>query len=283
MKVKGIVNKKVKHSQTLYKVKFKGDRPDEWKKADELDAELIQLFEDKRKAHREKKRARESGTQVAEEAAPPAKAARVKEEPKPKPDQPKSAEELKAAVVRVMAAADIDDLTKKKIRRLAESELGLAELSLDERKAEVNEAVDEYLAQQAQEAEAEAQPADDGEAGGDDSGSESESESSDSSSSEEEAEAAPVKKPLVTIKTKSGAEPPKQVAKLQADAMSGRKFEKDAELLEVDVLGNACSAEARTFSSGVRSHPLPLFTIPLPQLTCEAGFAEPRLVRGRED
>ena len=76
MKVKGIVNKKVKHSQTLYKVKFKGDRPDEWKKADELDAELIQLFEDKRKAHREKKRARESGTQVAEEAAPPAKAAR---------------------------------------------------------------------------------------------------------------------------------------------------------------------------------------------------------------
>ena len=75
--------------------------PDEWKKADELDAELIQLFEDKRKAHREKKRARESGTQVAEEAAPPAQAARVKEEPKPKPDQPKSAEELKAAVVRV--------------------------------------------------------------------------------------------------------------------------------------------------------------------------------------
>ena len=264
MKVKGIVNKKVKHSQTLYKVKFKGDRPDEWKKADELDAELIQLFEDKRKAHREKKRARESGTQVAEETAPPAKAARVKEEPKPKPDQPKSAEEVKAAVVRVMAAADIDDLTKKKIRRLAESELGLAELSLDERKAEVNEAVDEYLAQQAQEAEAEAQPADDGEAGGDGSASESESESSDSSSSEEEAEAAPVKKPLVTIKTKSGAEPPKQVAKLQADAMTGRKFEKDAELLEVDVLGNACSAEARTFSSGVRTHPPPPFTIPLP-------------------
>ena len=68
-----IVNKKVKRSQTLYKVKSQGE-PSEWKRADELNAALVQVFEAKWEKKLAKKRARESGT---DEAPRPAKAARA--------------------------------------------------------------------------------------------------------------------------------------------------------------------------------------------------------------
>ena len=117
-------------------------------------------------------------------------------------------------------------------------------MSLEDRKPEIGAATDAYVAEQQEEEETDQQ-----EAGGDD----SESESSADDSSEEEAQpAAPVKKPLITVKTKTGAEPPKSVAKLQANAMKVKHFEANAEPLTVDVMGNKVTGEARSFTSGNR-------------------------------
>ena len=83
-----------------------------------------------------------------------------------------------------------------------------------------------------------------------------ESEEEDSSSSDDEDEApakkdeAPAKKPVMTLATKSGAEAPKNLAKLQANAMKVSYFEANAEKLSVDVLGNIATGEARSFTSG---------------------------------
>jgi len=59
-----------------------------------------------------------------------------------------------------------------------------------------------------------------------------------------------VKKPKVIIKTRSGKDAPKMVAKTQASAMTAKKFLKLAETLEIDVFGNKLSAPARVYDSG---------------------------------
>ena len=127
----------------------------------------------------------------------------------------------------------------------------MEELSLEARKAEIGAATDAFVAQQHEEEEEEEEA--EGTAGGDDAGSDSDSDSdSDSSGDEAEPEVkkAPEKKPVMTIKTKSGAEAPKQVAKLQANAMKSKHFESQAQPLTVEVLGNIATGEARSFSSG---------------------------------
>jgi hypothetical protein len=122
-------------------------------------------------------------------------------------------------------------------------------MSLEARKPEIGAATDAYVEQQQDEEEKEGE-----EAGGDDTESESSAESSEEEEEEEEkaVHKAPVKKPVVTLKTKSGAEAPKGVAKLQEKAMKVKYFEANAEPLTVDVLGNVLSGEARSFSSGAK-------------------------------
>jgi hypothetical protein len=116
-------------------------------------------------------------------------------------------------------------------------------MSLEERKPEIGAATDAYVEQQPDEEEQEAE-----EAGGDG----TESESSAESSEEEVADKAPVKKPVVTLKTKTGAKAPNNVAKSQGNAMKVKYFDANADPLTVDVFGNIVSGEARKFSSGSR-------------------------------
>lgn len=121
-------------------------------------------------------------------------------------------------------------------------------MSLEARKPEIGAATDAYVAQQQEEEEE-----DDQQAGGDDTESES---GADSSEEEEESEVkkerAPVKKPALTVQTKSGASAPKNVTKVQENAMKAKYFEANAETLTVDVLGNVLTGEPRSFASGNR-------------------------------
>ena len=126
---------------------------------------------------------------------------------------------------------------------------GVPAMSLEGRKPEIGAATDAYIEQHLEQQNEEDE--EEQEAGGDDTASDSGAESSESED-EEEAKKAPVKKAIITLKTKSGAEAPKNVAKQQGTAMKVKYFEEHAEPLTVDVLGNTVTAEPRSFSSGNR-------------------------------
>ena len=57
---------------------------------------------------------------------------------------------------------------------------------------------------------------------------------------------------MLTIHTKSGAEPPKKLKELQSDIMTGAEFMRDAAPLEIELFGNTLIGEPRTFTSGNR-------------------------------
>jgi len=67
---------------------------------------------------------------------------------------------------------------------------------------------------------------------------------------ESDDEEPPLKKPVLTVKTKSGAEVPKQIKKSQESAMSSDEFHKHAEILKLNVFGNQLTGEPRSFSTG---------------------------------
>ena len=121
-------------------------------------------------------------------------------------------------------------------------------MSLEGRKPEIGAATDAYIEQHIEQQNEEEE--DQQETGGDDTASESSAESSEED--EEEAKKAPVKKAAVTLKTKSGAKAPANLAKQQTAAMKVKYFEEHAEPLTVDVFGNKLTAGARSFSTGNR-------------------------------
>jgi len=137
------------------------------------------------------------------------------------------------------ASDDGEQVTKKSIRRELEKNYGLDNKALDAHKDSVGEAVSEFLNRESEgEAEVEASPpkkkAKKNKKGADDNVDESQ----------------PAKKPKLTVITKSGAEAPKQLGKLQEGSMTGEEFMAAADEMSLEVFGNKLTGEPRTFSSG---------------------------------
>ena len=105
----------------------------------------------------------------------------------------------------------------------------MADKSLDERKDEISGWVDEYVAKVNAESDSDG-------AGGDDDSSGAEAVSDSDDEDEEEEDDEPAKpKAKMTVKTKSGAAAPKQLAKVQQKSMTKQQFDRIASTLSVDV------------------------------------------------
>jgi hypothetical protein len=265
--IKGIVNRKVQSGVVHYKVRYTAKSvPDQWMPAPELDGQLIEVFEAKRAAKKRgqsqqgvgeggsgeasAKRARLSEASAAETAA--AAAGQAGGSGSAKATTPGTATtpaaaaapaDLGPAVSELLGGSELEEVTKKKVRRMLEERLGLETNSLDARKSEISLAVDRWVKQQeVVENEAAAGGDDDEDDDEDEDGSSSDSSGSESESGDERAQAAAqakATKPKVTVRTVSGKEAPKQLAKLQQSLMRTSKFLATAGDVEVRVLASA--------------------------------------------
>ena len=229
-KIKGIVNRKVQDGELLYKVKYKDNTKEPgWLAAEDLDSSMIATFERAKSKKKRKETAKcedEEANQKRQKNAPAA----------PPLDLLAN---LKSAVSELLSATDMEEITKKKVRRSLEQKHNLPANTLDAHKAEINKAVDDYVeAISSQPTEAPAAQ------GGDD---ESASDESDSNRADDSVAA---RKPKITIQTITGEDAPRMVAKAQSRAMTASHFYKHAQPLEVNVMGNVVSGEPRDFSSG---------------------------------
>eukprot|EP01047_Picozoa_sp_COSAG01_P016356 COSAG01_NODE_836_length_13206_cov_139.627375_9_plen_302_part_00 len=263
--IKGIVNRKVQSGVVHYKVRHTAKSvPDQWMPAPELDEQMIEVFEAKRAAKKRgqsqqgagegggggasAKRARLSEASAAEDAA--AAAGQAGGGGSAKATTPGTATtsaaaapaDLGPAVSELLGGSELEEVTKKKVRRMLEERLGLETNSLDARKSEISLAVDRWVKQQEVVENEAAAGGDDDEEEEEEDGSSSDSSGSESESGDERAQAAAqakATKPKVTVRTVSGKEAPKQLAKLQQSLMRTSRFLATAGDVEVRVLASA--------------------------------------------
>lgn len=144
------------------------------------------------------------------------------------------------------ASDDGEQVTKKSIRRSLEKNYGLENKALDTHKDVVGEAVSDFLNRVESEGEGEAEA----EAPPPKKKAKKTKNKKDADVDDDVDDTPPVKKPKLTVITKSGSEAPKQLGKLQESSMTGKDFMAAAEEMSLEVFGNKLTGEPRTFSSG---------------------------------
>mmetsp|Transcript_15821 Transcript_15821/g.30958 ORF Transcript_15821/g.30958 Transcript_15821/m.30958 type:complete len:189 (-) Transcript_15821:134-700(-) len=150
---------------------------------------------------------------------------------------------LKEQVFDLLKDKDLETMTQKMVRRDLEKQQGLEEGALEDKRKEIKALVQEYVETHGP------------------SGSESESEEEQpkktnkkrKTAGDDAGEPTEKKSKMVPVKTKSGKPAPtKGLKQAQQSAMTGKKFEKEASELVVDVFGNTITALPRTFTSNNR-------------------------------
>merc|ERR1719445_451723 len=159
---------------------------------------------------------------------------------------------VKHILTKNRAALEKQSLTKKHVRRLTETHLGLEKKALDEKKSIVNLAIEDFIQKlnndESEEEEEEA----------DFKASRKRSNSSRDESEAKRAKRAPAKskqpadgKPrMIQPKPLEGRVAPKKIKQMQENLMSGEEFLDNAEDIELDIHGNLVTLCARNFTSG---------------------------------
>jgi hypothetical protein len=149
--------------------------------------------------------------------------------------------ELKPHIAAIIAEVGLDNLSAKTVRESVESKLGLEAGALKPRKKDIADLIDAVINEQ------------DAGGGGDDADDAEDDDDDEAPPPSKKAKAEPKPagdKPKTTCKTKSGAEPPKNLKREQEGLkMTASKFLQLAQTLEVDICGNKLTGEPRSFSS----------------------------------
>ena len=142
----------------------------------------------------------------------------------------------------------LEDLSAKKVREEVEKKMGMEPGDLKSEKATISALIDECLKEKEEEEDAA------GGGGGDEEDEEEEEEEEKPKKGKKraaEAEPEEGKQPKSTCQTKSGAEAPKNLKKVQESMkMTTKKFLENGPTLEIDLEGNKLQGPPRTFSSG---------------------------------
>merc|ERR1719499_822895 len=149
-------------------------------------------------------------------------------------------------------ALENQTLTKKNVRRLVESRLGLERKALDEKKAEVNAAIQDFISRLDDSEEEEADLPQNKRSRSDDDEGSWEPKPTKRAKKAPAKKAEPGKARMIAPQVYENREPPKKLKQHQEDLMGGDDFLQNAEDIELNIHGNLVTLCARTFSSGNR-------------------------------
>ena len=151
----------------------------------------------------------------------------------------------KADVAAIMSKHAVEDLSAKIVRVKLEEQLGLEPGSLKSEKARISDLIDEVLNEDSKAADADEAEDDDDEE------EEEEKPKSKKAKTSKAANDANENKGKAKCETRTGAEAPKNIKKMQETMkMTAKKFMDNAKAVEFGVHGNTLRGEPRSFSSG---------------------------------